>query len=277
MTSNNSLLSSISFEENQTNILSNTDEYPTSSLEQSFASSSSHSITNTLHKPKVRRADGTEIIVTETIKPLRRASSNLLIFHHCYFPRSLKSHEQIHASTTSEKQVSSSSSSPIEQYDNHQLFHLLDQIENDCSPIDFTTMLNQLTLSSVETHQTDNQISFRSDHEDEEKENTFIIPNLFEQSSLSRDYYTTFTVNIDDPRKMSVYTMTIGIVQLSPSLTFPYSILNGRRPLLQCSIRTSFKQIHSKRSKHTCQVTAIESLTNIESLKENDIILKVRF
>jgi hypothetical protein len=114
-----------------------------------------------------------------------------------------------------------------------------------------------------------------SDNEDEE-ENILFTPNLFDQSSLFQDYYTTFTININDPSNIFIYTMTIGIVQLSPSLTIPYSLLNGRRPLLQCSIKTSFKQIRSKREKHTCQVTAIESLTNIEHLKENDIILKVR-
>jgi len=215
------------------------------------------------------------MIVTSRENPLHHASSNILIFNHCHFPRSLKSREQIKTSTIiSDKQ---SPSPPIVQYDNNQLFHLLDQIENECSSFDFTTILNQLTLSSVQINQTDNNISLISDNEDENNENILIIPNLFDQPSLSQDYYTTFTININNLRNIFVYTMTIGTVQLSSSLTVPYSILNGRRPLLQCSIQTNFKQIHSKRPKYTCQVTAIESVNNIESLKENDIILKVRF
>jgi hypothetical protein len=227
-----------------------------------------------LHKPKIRRADGTEIIVNSTERPIHRTSSDVLIFNHCYFPRSLKSREQVHISTISETKLPSPE---IKQYDNKQLVHLLDQIENECSSSDFTTILNQLTLSTVQTYEPDNTISKISDNEDEIKENIRIIPNLFDQPSLSHEYYTIYNINIENPKDIVVYTMTIGTVQLTPSLIVPYSILNGRRPLLQCSIQTNFKKIHSKRSKYTCQVTAIDSLRNIESLKENDIILKVRF
>jgi hypothetical protein len=266
-TTNNSIGSSISVEENQIKFFLNTDE--------SYSSSSStSSIIKTLHKPIARRADGSEIIINSTERPLHHASSNILLFKHCHFPRSLKSQEQVTTSIISEKQLPYS---PIEQFDNNQLFHLLDQIETECSPMNFTTMLNQLTLSTVQTNEINNNISLINDNQDEIKENIIIInPNLFDQSSLSHDYYTTFTLNIDNPKKIFVYTMTIGIVQLSPCLTVPYSILNGRRPLLECSIETNFKKIHTKRSNHTCQVIAIESLTNIESLKENDILLKVR-
>lgn len=275
-TTNNSVVSNISSDENQPNFFLNTDESQSSSLEQSSTPSINHPIIKTLVKPKVRRADGKEITVNPTERRLRRASSDVLIFHHCHFPRSLKAREQMTTSIISEKRTPSP---PIEQYDNNELYHLLDQIENDCTSIDFTTMLNQLTLTTVQTdnNNNNNSLSVISENEDEIKENILNMPNLFELPSLSREYYTTFNIDIENPKEVSVYTMTISTVQLSPSLTVPYSILTGRRPLLQCSNQTNFKQIHSKRSKHTCQVTAIESLTNIESLKENDIILKVKF
>ncbi len=70
--------------------------------------------------------------------------------------------------------------------------------------------------------------------------------------------------------------MTLSIVQLSASILLPYSILNGRRPLLKCSNETCFKKIHSKQQMNTCQVTAIESSRNINQLQQNDIILKVK-
>jgi hypothetical protein len=267
------MVSTISSDETQTNFILNTDEQQLSSLEQSSTSSLNSSISKTLYRPKARRADGTEVIVNSTETPLHRASSDVLIFHHCYFPRSLTSRVQNNTNTISERPLSSS---PIEQYDNKQLFHLLDQIETENSSVDFTTILDQLTLSSIQTHQSDDSISLSSDGEDEDQENIFSFPNLFDQSSLFDEYYTTFTLNINDPRKLFIYTMTIGIVQLSPSLTIPYSLLNGRRPLLQCSIQTNFKRIRSKRQQYNCQVTAIESFTNMKHLKENDIILKVR-
>jgi hypothetical protein len=69
--------------------------------------------------------------------------------------------------------------------------------------------------------------------------------------------------------------MTLSTVQLSASILLPYSILNGRRPLLKSSNQTNFKQIHSKQKKYTYQVTAIESSLNIEQLQQNDILLKV--
>jgi hypothetical protein len=70
--------------------------------------------------------------------------------------------------------------------------------------------------------------------------------------------------------------MTLSTVQLSASILLPYSMINGRRPLLQCSKQTHFKQIHSKQKKYTCQVTAVESSLNIAQIQQNDIILKVK-
>jgi hypothetical protein len=234
-------------------------------------------MTKTLHKPTAQRADGTKVIITPQ-RRLRRASSDILIFHHCHFPRSLKQREQVNMDVISEKQMSPSPT--IKQYDHSQVFHLLDQIENESSPVHFATMLDQLTLSTVQIHRIDNNhnnnVSFINDHENENEDNISINPNLFDQSALSQEYYTTFNINIDDPKNVFLYTMTIGIVQLSPSLTVPYSILNGRRPLLQSSVQTNFRKIHCKKPKHISQVTAIDSTINTELLKENDIILKVR-
>jgi hypothetical protein len=232
-----------------------------------------HSTAKTLHKPKARLPDGSERIVTSTENPLQPAPSNVLLFKHCYFPRSLTSRESVNTTATTISKLSSPVP-PIKQYDSNQLFHLLDEIENECSAVNFTAMLDQLTLSSGHIHQTDDNISLTSDDQDED---ILIIPNLFDQPSLSHDYYTTFTININDPRELSLYTMTIGTVQLGPDLVIPYSILNGRRPLLQSSLQTNFKQVHSKQQKTTCQVTAVESLTHMEHLQENDIIVKVRF
>jgi hypothetical protein len=254
------------------------DQYQSSST-SSLTSASDHSMTKTLHRPKARRADGTEVIVASTKRSLRRASSDILIFHHCHFPRSLKPREQVNINVISDKQVSPSPT--IEQYDHNQVFHLLDQIENECSPVHFTTMLDQLTLSTVQIHQIDgnnnNNLLFVNNHENEHEENISINPNLFDQPALSQEYYETFNIHIDDPKKVLLYTMTIGIVQLSPSLTVPYSILNGRRPLLQSSVQTNFRKIYRKQPKHISQVTAIDSTKYTELLKENDIILRVRF
>ena len=103
-------------------------------------------------------------------------------------------------------------------------------------------------------------------------------PNLFDQSLPSAHethFYTTITIQMDNPKKLSLYTMTLGTVQFSTSLLLPYSILTGRRPLLACSTRTDFKPVRSKRHRYTCQVTAIESSLNNQPLKQNDILLKV--
>ncbi|CAF4463367.1 unnamed protein product [Rotaria sp. Silwood2] len=271
-TINPSILSNISFDESQTNISLNTDEHQSSS-EQSLTSSSYYSVIKTLHKPIARRADGSEVKVISKENSLQYTTSNVLPFNHCYFPRSLLSREQININKITKRQLPSP---PIEQYNKNQLFHLLDQLDNECSPVDFATILDQLTLSSVQIQQIDNSsISLINNDEYDDNENIFIIPNLFDESLSLSDYYTISTFNIDDPRKMTLYTMTIGTVQLKPSCLIPYSILNGRRPLLQSSIETDFKQVRSKRQKHICQVTAIESLTDIEYLRENDIILKI--
>jgi hypothetical protein len=141
-------------------------------------------------------------------------------------------------------------------------------------------MLDQLTLSTVihNDHEQINNLSTESLSliNDEEEEN--ILPNLFDQSSLTQEklFYTTLNINIDDPANIFLYTMTLSTVQLSASILLPYSMINGRRPLLQCSKQTHFKQIHSKQKKYTCQVTAVESSLNIAQIQQNDIILKVK-
>jgi hypothetical protein len=137
-------------------------------------------------------------------------------------------------------------------------------------------MLDQLS-SSIVIHNNQDEITIEhTSFIDDEKENIF--PNLFEQSSSSQEerFYIKFTIHMDHPKDLILYTMTLGTVQLSASILLPYSILNGRRPVVKCSSQTDFKQIRSKREKSTCQVTAIESLSsNMEQLKQNDIILNV--
>ncbi|CAF1024431.1 unnamed protein product, partial [Adineta steineri] len=245
-------------------------------VKESSVSSSNHSTIQTMYKPIARRADGTEIVAVSTENSSENVSSNNLLFNQCYFPRSLFSQESRNTNDMSKIDL------PLlkmEKYDNAQLYHLLSEIENECSPMNFTKMLDQLKLSSVQIRQTeDNNTSLSTDEEeddDENKENIDITTNLFDQSSSSQEYYTTFTINIDDPRKISLYTMTIGTVQLCSEGVVPYSVLSGHRPLLQRSEETKFKQVRSKRRKQTHHVAAIESFTNIENLQKNDIILNI--
>ena len=238
-------------------------------------------MTKTLHRPKVRRADGTEVVVNPPRRTMRRASSDILIFNHCHFPRALKPRERMNINVIPEKQEppATTTTTTVEQYDHSQVFELLDQIENDSSAVHFGTMLDQLTSSTVPINRIDannnNDRPSIDNYENENEDNIPIYPNLFDQPTLSQEYFTTFDVNIDNPKNVSLYTMTIGIVQLSPSLIVPYSILNGRRPLLELSVETNFQKIHCKQPKHTSQVTAIDSTINTELLQENDIILKV--
>jgi hypothetical protein len=166
------------------------------------------------------------------------------------------------------------------------LYDFLDHLDNksdQSSYTDFTKMLDQLSLSTVTHHNQDKishslsaeNLSLNNDNDNPEEH---IFPNLFDQSSsLTHDklFYTTLTITIDDPKNIFLYTMTLSTVQLSASMLLPYSILNGRRPLLKSSKQTLFKQIRSKQQKYTCQVIAIESSVNIKQLQQNDIILKV--
>lgn len=264
------MVSNISSNESQSSISSNCREHQFSSSRKSLISSE----IKILHKPIARRADGTEIINNVTEGSLQASLSNASNFNHCYFPRSLFLRQPIKTNTLSSQLLPCSS--PIEQYDKEQVFHLLDQLDNEYSWNDFTAILDQLTSSTVEMQPEKNNALLSSNNEYEDKENSIIIPNLFDRLPLLSDYYTTLTFHIEDSRKISVYTMTIGTVQLSPTCLFPYSILNGRRPLLKCSIQTGFKRIRSQQQKHICHVTAIESLIDIECLEENDIILKVK-
>ncbi|CAF1320473.1 unnamed protein product [Adineta steineri] len=245
-------------------------------VKESSVSSSNHSTIQTMHKPIARRADGTEVVAVSTENSSENVSSNNLLFNQCYFPRSLFSQESRNTNDISKIDLPLLQ---VEKYDSSQLYHLLSEIENECSPMNFTKMLDQLKLSSVQIRQTDdNNTSVTTDEEegdDDNKENIDITTNLFDQSSSSQEYYTTFTINIDDPRKISLYTMTIGTVQLCSEGVVPYSVLSGHRPLLQRSKETKFKQVRSKRRKQTHHVAAIESFANIENLQKNDIILNI--
>ncbi|CAF3628949.1 unnamed protein product, partial [Rotaria sp. Silwood2] len=136
--------------------------------------SSYYSVIKTLHKPIARRADGSEVKVISKENSLQYTTSNVLPFNHCYFPRSLLSREQININKITKRQLPSP---PIEQYNKNQLFHLLDQLDNECSPVDFATILDQLTLSSVQIQQIDNSsISLINNDEYDDNENIFIIP-----------------------------------------------------------------------------------------------------
>ncbi|CAF3393564.1 unnamed protein product [Rotaria socialis] len=272
-TTDRSVSSTIFFDDSEINISLTTEEHQSSSGHSSI-SSSNHSIRKTLYKPIARRANGSEITADSTKSSLQSTSTNGLIFQRCHFPRSLLSREQVNANITIKRQLPSP---PIQQFDISQLFYLLDRLDNESSPSDFTVTLDQLTLSTVHMNRTDDNISLVSDNEYEDQETNFIIPNLFDQSTPLPDYYKISTYHVDDPKNLSLYTMTIGTVQLSSSHLIPYSILNGRRPLLKSSVGTDFKKVRSKRHKHTCQVTAIESLIDTEYLKENDIILKINY
>ncbi|UJR21534.1 hypothetical protein I4U23_024619 [Adineta vaga] len=231
----------------------------------------------TLYRPVARRADGSEIISTVTAEnPIRNTSTTNSLFNQRFFPRSLLSHESISLNST-KKNLSSSSPPPMKQYDNTQLFYLLDCIENECTPNDFTQILDQLNLSFGQVSKIDDDTAVHNDDNDDDmtRENMTIIPNLFDESYSSQDYYTTFIVNIDDPRKLSLYTMTISTVQLSPFRIIPYSILIGHRPFLQHSKDTNFKRFRSQQYNYTYQVIAVESFTNMERIQMNDIILKI--
>ncbi|CAF1296986.1 unnamed protein product [Adineta ricciae] len=250
------------------------------------ASSSAQPVTKTLYKPVARRTDGSEMISTTAVNPLQNARSADSLFNRRFFPRSLLLNEPAIQNSTRQTH---SPSPPMKQYDNTQLYNLLDRIENQCTPIDFTLMLDRLPLSFGQAAErdhdgsagNDNHNTYDSDDDDGismSGDNIATLPDLFDESSSSsssQDYYTTFVVNIDNPRNISLYKMTVSSVQLSPSRTVPYSILIGRRPLLERSKETNFKRFRSRQHRHTYQVIAIESFMNTDCIQTNDIILKI--
>jgi len=259
----------------------------------SLTSSLNQSLTQTLYVPKACRSDGTEIDHSPSKSPLPNASSSVLLFNLCHFPRSLTSRGQTNTNSTLKRQLPSLpivQSSEQKQFNSDQLYGLLDHLDNNSTQYshnDFTKILDQLTLSNV-IHNNQDEINKNSsmenlslidinNNEEEEEEN--ILPNLFYQplsSAEEKRFYSRLTINIDDPKNIFLYTMTLSTVQLSASILLPYSILNGRRPFLECSNQTHFKPIHSKQKKYTYQVTAIESSLNNEQLQQNDILLKVK-
>jgi len=207
----------------------------------------------------------------------------VFLFNQCYFPRSLTSRGKIQTNSISKRQLPSLPNVQIteeKQIQTDKLYDLLDHLDNHLTN-DFTDKLEQLTLSNVlqQNHEGFNDIvneEEEEEKEEEEKEN--ILPNFFQQSSSSTQekfFYSISNVHIDDPDNLCLYTMTLSTVQLSASILLPYSILTGRRPLLKCSNRTNFKQIRSKQTKYTYQVTAIESSSNNKQLQQNDIILNI--
>ena len=232
-----------------------------------------------IHRPRARRVDGSEVIaIPSASPPLTQGSSKALLSNRCLFPRSLTGRERATNNSTANTHPSTS---PVEQFDQTQVLQLLDQLDTPRSSVEFATMLSQLTVTIVPPGQTvcqDTTLeeSISDDESGENYDSSFIYSNLFDPMPSAENYYSTLTMTIEDPSQISLYTMTIGTVQLTSSLLAPYSILNGHRPVLEPSSETDFRRIRSKRSAHTCQVTAIDFHTaNVERLRQNDIILKV--
>ena len=233
----------------------------------------------TIHIPKARRSDGTEVVHSNT---LPRTSSNVFLFNQCYFPRSLTSRGKMNTNSLSKRQLPILPTVQIveeKQFQTDKLYDLLDHLDNHSSNV-FTDKLEQLKLSNVlQLHREEiNNIATEEVKEQAEIEQENVLPNFFDQPSSIQEklFYSITTIHLDDPSNLSLYTMTLSTVQLSASILLPYSILNGRRPLLKCSNGTNFKQIPSKQTKSTYQVTAIESSSNNDQLQQNDILLKVK-
>lgn len=248
-------------------------------------------LTETLHAPKPLRADGTEVVRLPPSKtPLKQGPSSISLLNHCHFPRALTSQGKTLTSSMLKRQL------PIlpivhqseeKRYSTEEVYDLLDHLDNHSST-HFTDKLNRLSLSTViqQHHEringTTNQEDFdheeeNDNYDDEEKENIF--PHLFESSSSTTTqeklFFSKLDIDMENPNNLLLYTMTLSTVQISASILLPYSILNGRRPLLKCSKQTNFRRIQSKQPRHTCQVTAIESCSTSKQLQPNDIILKV--
>ena len=169
-----------------------------------------------------------------------------------------------------------------QQLDKNQLYNLLDYLNNDSnsySHINFTNMLDELTLSTV-TIQDEIKQNLSIDNNDNDNVNEGKYSSKFIRTintiNTRKHFYTTLKIDVDNLKNILLYTMTLSTIRISASILLPYSMLNGRRPLLKCSKQTHFKQVHSKQSKYTYQVTAIESSLNIKQLQQNDIILKVK-
>ncbi|CAF0826509.1 unnamed protein product [Adineta ricciae] len=255
--------------------------------------SSTHSQTPTLHVPKARRADGTELGLLSPSSSSRSSLSfskspvltNISLFNHSYLPRSLTTRGKFNVNSTFKRQlptVPSSDQKPVlqEHISSDQLYDLLDNLDTPSSQDTFTHKLEQITVSTKVSTNEESHANHSSVENppvmNNDKEN--ILPNLFnhcQTSSREEQFYSTFQINIEDVKDLILYTMTLSTVQLSASILLPYSILNGRRPLLTCSNQTCFKKISSKQPKNTYQVTAIEKSLNATEFQPNDIILKV--
>lgn len=252
------------------------------------------SMTQSLLRPKARRPDGTEPVVLQasSSQPTSNSSSSKLPWNHLTFPRALTSRGKLNVTITSKRQLPSlpalqvspeQKRVPDEQFDTNQLYQLLDHLDEHShrsSPVDFISMLDQLSLSTV-LDQSAQPISQESTnaHSASDDSDEAILPEFFDHplpSAQEKRFYTTFTIPLSDPTTLRLYVMTCSIVQFSASIYLPYSVLAGRRPHLASSKQTSFTPVRSKRKNYTCQVTAVESSLNLPELKPNDILLKVR-
>ena len=146
-------------------------------------------------------------------------------------------------------------------------------------------MLDDLTVSPLSTHlppiERDVSMENLSSLDAENSSDTFetVLPEFFDRRNVCAEekrFYNIVNVSLNDRVEFSLYTMTFSTVQLTSSICLPYSLLNGRRPSLNFSKRTSFNRIRSKRENFNSQITAIDSATNFDGLKQNDILLKVK-
>ncbi|CAF0759069.1 unnamed protein product [Adineta ricciae] len=290
-----------SFIHNSTNLIeSSLNEHHHSSLLDKFEAlnysstlSSAHLQIPTVYIPKARRADGTELVLSSPSSSSPSSSSlskspvltNISLFNHSYLPRSLTTRGKSNVNSTFKRQlpaVPSSDQKPVlqEHISSEQLYDLLDNLDTRSSQDTFTHKLEQITVSTKVPTNEESHIDHSSVENspviDYNEKN--ILSNLFnhcQTSSQEEQFYSTFQINIEDVKDLTLYTMTLSTVQLSASILLPYSILNGRRPLLTCSNQTCFKKISSKQPKNTYQVTAIEKSLNATELQPNDIILKI--
>lgn len=217
------------------------------------------------------------------IKPIQ--TSDVGFLHRCHFPRSLTSHgKQLTNRSPPKRQLPSApkvqSVEPKQQFVPEQIYDLLDHLDEKMHG-NFTRQLEELTLSHViPQSESENSTQIDNDEQNIVVENETILPDFFSQTipiEQEKRFYSIHTFHISNSQHLSLYTMTFSTVQLTGSLLVPYSILNGRRPFLQCSNETNFKQIPSKkRSNLTYQITAVEDAFNNPDIQQNDIILKVR-
>lgn len=229
-------------------------------------------------RPDGTKADSVPSSTREITKPWQSSA----------FPRSLTSRKTLPVNN-SKRQLPSvpivepKITTPIEQFQSEQVFQLLDNLssnDEEKSSKTFFSLLDQMKTIHVEPNCS--SFSFTESNPVEQfsfnEKLRISAEKLFQHSICSgaERFYRTFVVSLNDSTNLPLYEMTVSTVQFSSTIQLPYSILDGRRPLIKYSNRTNFKPIQSKRNTWTCHVTALESPLETNSLKQNDIILQVK-